>query len=98
MTPDWPHPLLFLDIDDIDGTLLPFGGDTTREPPEARADSYLDRLNPKAGLRLTALRCDLICATTWEHEASVGPVNVPDQSPSSRFGCPVLLRHGPRVG
>ncbi|GLY70723.1 HAD domain-containing protein [Amycolatopsis taiwanensis] len=67
MTPDRQCPLLFLDID---GTLPPFGGDTSREPPGASVDSYLDRLNPQVGLRLAALPCDLIWATTWEQEAN----------------------------
>lgn len=67
MTPDRQRALLFLDID---GTLLPFGSDTTREPPGAGGDSYLDRLNPQVGPRLAALPCDLIWATTWEQEAN----------------------------
>ncbi|RSD13868.1 HAD domain-containing protein [Amycolatopsis eburnea] len=52
------RPLLFLDID---GTLLPFG---------AAGDSHLDRLDPGMGLRLAALPCALVWATTWEHEAN----------------------------
>jgi HAD domain in Swiss Army Knife RNA repair proteins len=67
MTPSRQRPLLFLDID---GTLLPFGSDTSSETSGARVDSYLDRLNPQVGPRLVALPCDLIWATTWEQEAN----------------------------
>jgi hypothetical protein len=67
MTSDRQRRLLFLDID---GTLLPFGDDTSREPPGAKADSYLDRLNPQVGRGLAALPCDLIWATSWEQEAN----------------------------
>ena len=62
--------LLFLDVD---GTLLPFGGD---EPyPEYEAcfplpdvvaeHPLLSRLDPTLGSRLDSLGCDLIWATTW---------------------------------
>jgi trehalose-6-phosphatase len=46
MTPHEQRPLLFLDVD---GTLLPFGGNTQREPPGATADSRLEQLDPNWG-------------------------------------------------
>lgn len=67
MMPDEQRPLLFLDVD---GTLLPFGGSTQREPPDATADSHLERLDPQLGVRLAALPCALAWATTWEDEAN----------------------------
>lgn len=56
---------------DIDGTLLPFVGDTSGDPLGARMGSYLDRLTPLVGRGLTALPCHLIWATTWEQEANI---------------------------
>jgi Swiss Army Knife RNA repair-like protein len=67
MTPHEQRPLLFLDVD---GTLLPFGDHTQREPPGAAADSHLERLNPQLGLRLAALPCELIWTTTWDEQAN----------------------------
>jgi hypothetical protein len=66
VTPHEQRPLLFLDID---GTLLPFGGNTQREPP-ATADAHIERLDSHAGVRLSALPCELVWATTWEDEAN----------------------------
>jgi hypothetical protein len=68
MTDRAEHPLLFLDID---GTLLPFGRQAGRAPEDAASDSYLARLDPQAGLRLAALPCDLVWASTWEDAANV---------------------------
>ena len=65
---DAGHPLLFLDID---GTLLPFGRQMRRAPEGAASDSYLARLDPRAGSRLAVLPCDLVWASTWEDVANV---------------------------
>ncbi|HEX2143074.1 MAG TPA: HAD domain-containing protein [Glycomyces sp.] len=83
------RPLLFLDID---GTLLPFGRDLQSVPGAAVSGSYPTRLNPRAGLRLAALPCELVWATTWEDDAnaemaprlglpSLAVVNWPEPSP-----------------
>jgi hypothetical protein len=61
------RPLLFLDVD---GPLLPFGGDP---PPGSRRPagaSYLARLRPGIGGRLAALPCTLVWATTWQQDAN----------------------------
>jgi hypothetical protein len=59
------RPLLFLDVD---GTLLPFGGEvrTFGDDP----NPLLARLDPAHGPRLAALRCDLVWATTWMADAN----------------------------
>ena len=62
MVPQGRRPVLFLDVD---GTLLPFGGDDWRGPSDTDADWHLSRLNPGLGRRLAALPCDLVWATTW---------------------------------
>jgi hypothetical protein len=67
VTPHEQRPLLFLDID---GTLLPFGGNTQREPPATTVDAHVERLDSHAGVRLAALPCELVWATTWEDEAN----------------------------
>jgi hypothetical protein len=59
------RPVLFLDVD---GTLLPFGGDGPRR--DLRAREYVDRLDAAVGSRLAALSCDLIWATTWGEQAN----------------------------
>ncbi|MFF6999016.1 HAD domain-containing protein [Streptomyces sp. NPDC008313] len=62
------RPLLFLDVD---GPLLPFGGDCLQRKPSGTAtDAHLTRLDPRVGPRLAALPCELIWATTWEDEAN----------------------------
>lgn len=70
------RPLLFLDVD---GPLIPFGGQARREAgPSHTAGSnpLAARLDPALGRLLTGLDCELVWATTWMHEAnvSVGPV------------------------
>lgn len=50
-------PIVFLDVD---GTLLPFGGD-----PAVR------RLVLDVGVRLAALPCELVWATTWGEQANI---------------------------
>lgn len=60
-------PLLFLDVD---GPLLPFGEDPGRAPRDIVAHPPLAQLGPELGQRLTALRCALVWATTWEDEAN----------------------------
>jgi hypothetical protein len=67
MTNRAERPLLFLDVD---GPLLPFGEDPQQREPRYAADSRLARLNPQIGLRLAALPCTLVWATTWEDEAN----------------------------
>jgi hypothetical protein len=55
------YPILFLDVD---GTLLPFGG-----------DPVVGRLVEDVGVRLAALPCELVWATTWGEQANtdIGP-------------------------
>ena len=70
-----PRSLLFLDVD---GPLIPFGLPPDRFPTYQAAQGavggtsnpLLSRLNPEHGRRLAALRCDLVWATAWEHEAN----------------------------
>jgi len=62
------RPLLFLDVD---GPLLPFGGNKSHELSDAAADAHLSRLDRSVGLRLAALPCDLVWATAWEDEANI---------------------------
>jgi hypothetical protein len=61
------RPLLFLDVD---GPLLPFGGDRRLEAWDVDSDSQLARLSRTVGLRLAALPCELVWATAWEDEAN----------------------------
>ena len=79
MTDRAERPLLFLDID---GPLLPFGEDPQREPRYAAPDSGFARLSPQTGLRLAALPCTLVWATTWEDEANT--------EIAPRIGLPIL--------
>ncbi|MFF3425569.1 HAD domain-containing protein [Streptomyces sp. NPDC002602] len=74
MTGTTGRTLLFLDVD---GPLIPFGGTGYREAPVPRGNEgdpggnpLLARLDPGHGARLTALRCDLVWATTWMGEAN----------------------------
>lgn len=68
--------LLFLDVD---GTLLPFGAAGSYPtydarfavPPQALDHPLLSRVDPALGARLTALRCELVWATTWMEDANV---------------------------
>ncbi|MDX3240071.1 HAD domain-containing protein [Streptomyces sp. ME03-5709C] len=60
-------PLLFLDVD---GPLLPFGRGPGHEPKGTGPDPHLARLTPELGVRLAALPCELVWATTWEDEAN----------------------------
>ncbi|MER7698335.1 MULTISPECIES: HAD domain-containing protein [unclassified Streptomyces] len=61
------RPLLFLDVD---GPLLPFGDGPPREPASTATDTHLARLDLRVGLRLAALPCELVWATTWEEAAN----------------------------
>ncbi|MFE6857199.1 hypothetical protein [Nocardia sp. NPDC057668] len=77
-----PNTLLFLDVD---GPLLPFGGNhPPTSPPRAEhrdtTSPLISRLDRTLGPRLTALPCELIWATTWMDEANhtLGPLlNLP---------------------
>ncbi|WP_245778007.1 HAD domain-containing protein [Lentzea xinjiangensis] len=59
-------PLLFLDVD---GPLLPFGGDIAHHGPD-HANPLLARLDPMHGPWLAALPCELVWATTWMDDAN----------------------------
>lgn len=67
MTGHAERPLLFLDVD---GPLLPFGEDPQRKGRHATPHPHLTRLSPRLGLRLAALPCELVWATTWEDDAN----------------------------
>ncbi|MCM6778839.1 hypothetical protein NDR87_35735 [Nocardia sp. CDC159] len=60
-------PLLFLDVD---GPLLPFGPGRESSPLPSDSNPLLDRLDPGLGPLLLALRCELVWATTWMHDAN----------------------------
>ncbi|MEU5869727.1 HAD domain-containing protein [Nonomuraea sp. NPDC047529] len=68
MTGHQGRPLLFLDVD---GPLLPFGEGLQRQPSGSGQTNHLARPDPQVGLRLAALPCDLVWATTWEDQANV---------------------------
>ena len=74
------RPILFLDVD---GPLLPFGGDPQFEPRAGAPDTHLARLDPAVGPRLTALPCELVWATAWEDDANA--------EIAPRIGLPQLL-------
>ncbi|WP_404953410.1 HAD domain-containing protein [Streptomyces sp. 147326] len=68
------RPVLFLDVD---GPLIPFGAtghyptyQTAAESAGGDAHPLLTRIDPQHGLRLTALSCDLVWATTWMADAN----------------------------
>jgi hypothetical protein len=66
------RPLLFLDVD---GTLLPVGGDPRPTPIDWDAwqdasNPQLGKLNPSHGPRLLALPCELVWATAWMQDAN----------------------------
>ncbi|WP_138901659.1 HAD domain-containing protein [Streptomyces albidochromogenes] len=75
MTGPAQRPLLFLDVD---GPLIPFGGEPqdtptfAADPASAGADAHplLARLNPEHGPRLAALPCEVVWATTWMADAN----------------------------
>ncbi|MEV0675290.1 HAD domain-containing protein [Actinosynnema sp. NPDC050436] len=65
-----PRPLLFLDVD---GPLIPFGLPPESYPVHRGEDDsnpLLGRVDPAHGLRLAALRCELVWATTWMQDAN----------------------------
>jgi hypothetical protein len=69
--------LLFLDVD---GTLLPFAARSRVAKPSG--NPLLDRLDPLDGVRLRALGCSLVWATTWMATAN--------EVLSPRLGLPAL--------
>lgn len=69
-------PLLFLDVD---GPLLPFGGNPHVRPSHGVAaglNPMLARIDPGHGARLAALSCELVWATSWMADAntSIAPL------------------------
>lgn len=74
-------PLLFLDID---GPLLPIGGDPRPRPPIPDPEWHFAGLKRAAGLALSALPCVLVWATAWEEEANT--------EIATRIGLPPLPR------
>ena len=60
------RPLLFLDVD---GPLLPFGGNLQPTQRHAAA-GRLAQLHLHAGPRLAALPCTLVWATAWQQDAN----------------------------
>jgi hypothetical protein len=70
-------PVVFLDID---GPLIPLRARPLRHEPghhraaarasDERGNPLLDRLDPNDGLRLLALDCQLVWATSWMAEAN----------------------------
>jgi hypothetical protein len=84
------RPLPFLDVD---GVLLPFGGDPPPGSRHGAAVPHPARLRPDTGPRLAALPCTLVWATTWQQDANteIAPrlglpdlpvVNWPDPAPA----------------
>ncbi|GGS52753.1 HAD domain-containing protein [Actinokineospora fastidiosa] len=72
------RPLLYLDVD---GPLIPFGGDPVEHGPADSANPLLNRIDPGLGPPLLALGCTLVWATTWMADANerVAPVlGLPD--------------------
>lgn len=67
MTDQPRRPLLFLDVD---GPLLPFGGNRQPAARHSDAASHLARLRPEIGHRLSALPCTLVWATAWQQDAN----------------------------
>lgn len=67
MTDQARRPLLFLDVD---GPLLPFGGNPQPAQPRTVAAGRLAGLDSGTGLRLAALPCTLVWATAWQHDAN----------------------------
>ena len=54
----------------MDGPLLPFGGNPQCVHLGTVAVPHLGRLHPDTGLRLAALPCTLVWATTWLEDAN----------------------------
>jgi hypothetical protein len=56
---------------DVDGTLITFGGlHTNGASSAAGGNPLLDRLDPHVGVKLLALGCELVWATTWMAQAN----------------------------
>ncbi|TXS48130.1 HAD domain-containing protein [Streptomyces sp. t39] len=72
-SPSADRALLFLDVD---GPLIPFGGDPQEYPrfrhpgADLGGNPLLSRLDPRHGARLAALPCELVWATTWTDDAN----------------------------
>lgn len=67
MTEHDKQPLLFLDVD---GTVIPFGGQSGNRSAATAAEPYLAGIDPALGGWLAKFPCELVWATTWADAAN----------------------------